>query len=145
MKLSILYVLTSVFFTTLIGEKTDTECTKNGVCLPRGYERREMPTISLHVNVEITWLQVTEVDDLLSTVDILVYLSFFWEDKRITLLNHTEPQRSGHLGDGSGVRHGEDWYLLYDEWYEKLWLPDVYIYGLKKVKFQEYRDPNSGK
>ena len=103
----------------------DQECIieEFGVCLPKSYDKRIIPERPFDVNVDIGVAQVTKVDDDLSTVDFLSRFSFYWEENRLIDTNKNINNSKTHV-----------YQPLYEEWLEKLWLPDVHIIGSQDIK-----------
>ena len=137
---SFVLILRYFYFTTLATGSTFGECSYNGVCLPVSYNKHEIPQRPTHVEVVIDILQVTEVNDELSTINILMYLMFWWKDKRLVLRNDTK-----HWESKSGYFYGSGWRHLDAEWFHKLWFPDIFVYEIKGVDFQKYLVPYQGK
>ena len=137
---SFIFILSAFHFTTQSSGNTSDECSFNGVCLPVGYNNHEIPQRPTNVEVVIDILQVTEVNDELSTINILMYLMFWWKDNRLVLRNDTNRWESK-----SGYFYGSGWRHLNAEWFHKLWFPDIFVYEIKRVDFQKYLVPYQGK
>ena len=117
--------------------KSERESARHGVCLPEDYDKHEMPKKPLNVETSISIVQITEIDDTLSTVDILLYLHFKWEDDRLILSNDTNK----HIRQ---TAYGKDSFLLNSDWNQKLWFPDIFIYKMKEINFQRFREDFGG-
>ena len=90
----------------------------NGLCLPMGYNNLRKPNEYQDVNVMIRVAQISEVSDKHATVDLLTWLTFTWEDNRLIIMDENKIL---------------SYYDLQHDWLQNLWLPDVYVVGLKEV------------
>ena len=61
----------------------------SGICLPMSYDKNRIPSKPIKIDVKIAVAHISEVDDELSTIDVLASLAFLWEDKRLLQLNTT--------------------------------------------------------
>ena len=126
MKLNLHFCLTFEYFLSVawskeIGQSEQpSRCVyaANGLCLPRGYNNLRKPNEHQDVDVMIRVAQISEVSDKHATVDLLTWLTLTWEDNRLILIDENETL---------------PFYDLQYEWLHKLWLPDVYVVGLKEV------------
>ena len=107
-------------------------CSSNGICFPRDYNKYRLPSELININVTIKLVQVTEIDDILGTIDIQAYLTFEWIDNRLTLRNEAFENMENTNDDWSHSRE------IYEEWAEKLWTPNIFIYELKEITTPEF-------
>ena len=114
-----------------------TDCSSNGICLPKDYDKHSLPSKPVKINVTIKIVQVTEIDDVLGTMDIQAYLTFKWIDNRLSL--HNESSKMKNTIDPSLGRE------IHEEWAEKLWSPNIFIYDLKEIITPEFNKHYRGK
>ena len=113
-------------------------CSSNGICFPRDCNKYRLPSKLMNINVTIKLVQVTEIDDNLGTIDIQAYLTFEWIDNRLTLRNEAFENMENTHDDWSHSRE------IYEEWAEKLWTPNIFIYELKEITTPEFNKHYSG-
>ena len=130
--------LFSQTFTKMLMTSLPNDCKirSNGVCLPLGYDKHQIPSIPITIHVSIDVLSITNVDDRLAVVDLLAYLSLKWEDSR--LLRGYDHEIADTTGD-------PEWILLNKEWLKELWFPDLFIYGMKKTNLPKFLQDYEGK
>ena len=122
----LLQIIAAVFgFESFKKDDENFTCYNNGICLPEGYDKLEVPSKHMTIEITIKIVQVTEVHDEEATVDILAWISFQWEDSRIMFQNGTQN------GDGSFLDG-----LLNEKWSDRLWFPSIYYYRLKSYQYQ---------
>ena len=103
----------------------------SGICLPMSYDKHKIPSKPIKIDVKIAVAHISEVDDELSTIDVLASLAFLWEDKRLLQLNTTETP------DDDDVV----WHELNLDWDPHLWLPDIHVMGMKHMKISSFLQP----
>ena len=103
----------------------------SGICLPMSYDKHKIPSKPIKIDVKIAVAHISEVDDELSTIDVLASLAFLWEDKRLLQLNATETP------DDDDVV----WHELNLDWEPLLWLPDIHVMGMKQMKISSFLKP----
>ena len=74
---------------------TGLECLSNGLCLPNNYEKNNSPTKPIQVLVNMDIIQISEVDDALGTVEIVLNVVLRWNDNRLIIKNTTEVKDEG--------------------------------------------------
>ena len=125
--ISFLLLGTCIYFWSLARSKDIGECEQlqgciyaaNGLCLPVGYNNFRKPNEYQDVDVMIRIAQISEVADKHATVDLLAWLTLTWEDNRLIVIDENKTLT---------------YYDLKEEWLRNLWLPDVYVVGLKEVR-----------
>ena len=117
------------------GNNIAIECIKiqNGICMPKGYNKQQIPSMPITVKVMINIITLTEIDDKLATVDILTYIKLAWKDPGLLKL----PDTVSGITDCISLL-GSKWILLSKDWLEKIWQPDVFIYGMKGVELPKW-------
>ena len=106
---------------------SDLECSSNGICLRNDYNKHELPSQPVTVHVEIDITQVTEVNDVVGTVDFMAYMMFTWKDNRLI--------GKWNTGD-RGFK------MLEKEWHDKLWYPAIHLFEMKAMDFQISNAPH---
>ena len=104
-----------------------------GLCLPIDYSRMNRPSVPVSVNANIRIGQISEVNDNSDTVDFLAWVTLFWNDNRLIMKDKTV------------WRELEDFWFEHEfshEWHDRLWLPDLYIVGLKDMKINRFPHQN---
>ena len=91
------------------------ECSST-VCIPGGYNKIELPALPVHVETTIFLLDIFSVHPETFTLDVSLYISLWWKDKRI--------QSTGDKGSVE-VQKG---------FFEKVWKPDLTIWNLNGEK-----------
>ena len=91
------------------------ECSSN-VCIPKGYNKIELPALPVPVETTIFLLDIFAVHSETFTLDISLYISLWWKDKRIQ-----------SDGDEEDVE-------VQKSFFEKVWKPDVTIWNLNGEK-----------
>ena len=136
MNRSLVSIFAAILLVVVAGQKSETqilskkecELSTNEICLPKSYDKHTIPSKPTNVGVEIFVAQISEVDDDLSTVDILASLTFTWEDHRLMKLNSTK------FDNGT-------WKKLNHSWKPKLWVPDIHVMGMKDIKISSFMQP----
>ena len=121
-----------------------TECSTNGVCLLADYDKLKPPSDPMHIGIGIGVSQISEVDHIRNTVEVLVYLKYEWEDNRIFLSSNAKFERS-ELGASTNAKN---WYVLHDEWLHRLYCPEIFTYRIQNLDITQnlpYKKPNMGK
>ena len=101
-------------------------CFNNGICLSENYDINKIPSKPINIDVTISIVQINEIDDLKSTVDIIAWMTYEWEDIHVVSRNVTTSMDRGYI---SG--------LLDNSWLRKLWIPNIYYYRLKGISLTE--------
>ena len=119
------------------------ECSTNGVCLPADYEKLKPPKDPMQIGIGIGVTQISEVDHIRNTVEVLVYLKYEWEDNRIFLSRNAKFERS-ELG---AAKNAKNWYVLHDEWFHRLYCPEIFTYRIQNLDITQnlpHKKPNMG-
>ena len=110
----------------------------NGYCLTKGYNSADPPKPSevgpLRIGVEIKLNQIIDARDHEFSVGLSCYLSVSWQEPRLFYLD------SGNLSDSVSSFNSN----LDSAMTEKLWLPDLYVYHLRKIRAPSLFKPFSG-
>ena len=106
---------------------SDLECSSNGICLQNDYNKHELPSQPVTVHVEIDITQVTEVNDVVGTVDFMAYMMFTWKDNRLI---------------GKWKTGDRGFKMLEKEWHDKLWYPAIHLFEMKAMDFQISNAPH---
>ena len=101
-------------------------CFNNGICLSENYDINKIPSKPINIDVTISIVQINEIDDLKSTVDIIAWMTYEWEDIHVVSRNCATSMDGGYI---SG--------LLDNSWFKKLWAPTIYYYKLKEISLTE--------
>ena len=117
---------------------TGLECLSNGLCLPNNYDKEKSPTQPIHVTVNMDIVQISEVDDALGTVEIVLNVVLTWNDNRLIIKNTTEVK-----GEEAGYSIAPKWLGLQvsPEWFKRLWIPPTQIWT--KLDFMDFTMPYS--
>ena len=107
---------------------------ENGICMPHNYNKRQMPSMPIPIEVAISILTLTEVDDQLATVEFLGYIMLVWQDPRLLKIG-------GNFTDRTSLVEN-NWILLNEEWSNKIWQPDIFIIGMKDLKLTKWKSNN---
>ena len=104
-------------------------------CLPCNYDMDQKPQDTktkgaIMVKVKFMVEQITEVNDKKFTVDILTYMSLYWQDPKLVFIGR----------NSSSLQTPEDIPLSY-AWSDKLWQPDVFVEKMKGVRLTKILDP----
>ena len=96
-------------------------------CLPCNYDMDQKPKDTktqgaIIVKVKFMVEQITQVNDKKFTLDILTYMSLYWEDPKLLFIGK----------NSSSLRTPEDIPLSY-AWSDKLWQPDVFVEKMKDL------------
>ena len=124
------------YFDTLAMNSNGDNCKmfENGICMPHNYNKRQMPSMPISIDVAISILTLTEVDDKLATVEFLGYIMLAWQDPRLLKIG-------GNLTDRTSLVEN-NWILLNEEWSNKIWQPDIFIIGMKTLKLTKWKSNN---
>ena len=105
----------------------------------------EQPTRPVEVILEIHQLLIREVDDDKFTMTIDLDFSTLWKDTRIiSLANETKVVQVLIF-----IAVAEHFYNMFKyflaqvlpkEYFEKMWIPDLYLFGVKEVKLNAFLD-----
>jgi hypothetical protein len=101
-------------------------------CLPIGYDKLEVPfneNGAVDVSVDLDVLQIMEIDDIKFTVTFSMYFGVRWQEPRI--VGPDPPPDNPYVPIDIGF-------------VKNLWVPDVYIYHLKKIEVLSVFIPFSG-
>ena len=123
-------------FNTLAVNSNGDNCImiENGICMPHSYNKRHMPSMPISIEVAISILTLTEVDDKLATVEFLGYVLLVWQDPRLLKISNNITDRTSMLDN--------NWILLSEEWTNKIWQPDLFITGMKDLKHTKWKSNN---
>ena len=88
------------------------------------------------IEVSISILTLTEIDDKLATVEFLSYVILAWQDPRLMKVSDDNIIDQVTMLDNS-------WVLLSEEWANEIWQPDLYITNLKELKLAKFKS-NTG-
>lgn len=83
------------------------------VCVPKDYDKFEMPKNHVQVGVDIEIIEILEIDDRDFTVSFYMYFSVAWNDQR--LMNNASDRTVS----------------IETTFLHQLWVPDIYIYNVK--------------
>ena len=101
------------------------------VCLPPTYNLMDMPETGaagpLQVGFSLLLLDIYGVDHDDFTIDTNVFLTLTWVDDRILLANTSNDSINVDV-----------------RFLEKLWVPDIYFYGLKELELTDGISPEKG-
>ena len=109
---------------------------QNGICMPNSYNKQKIPSMPITIEVSISILTLTEIDDKLATVEFLSYVILAWQDPRLMKVSDDNIIDQVTMLDNS-------WVLLSEEWANEIWQPDLYITNLKKLKLAKFKS-NTG-
>ena len=101
-------------------------CFDNGICLSENYDINKIPSKPINIDVTISIVQINEIDDLKSTVDVIAWMTYEWKDIHVVSRNGTTSMDGGYI---SG--------FLDNSWFKKLWTPTIYYYRLKEISLTE--------
>ena len=99
---------------------------ENGICMPHNYNKHQIPSMPISIDVTISILTLTEVEDKLATVEFLSNILLAWQDPWLLKINDNITDRSSLLDS--------DWILLSEQWSNEIWQPDIFIAGIKDLK-----------
>ena len=119
------------------------KCSTNGVCLPNNYDKFQMPSNPINIDVGIVLNQISKVDDEMSMVEIQAHLIYDWKDYRLFLSSNAHHEK----GDFTDNKIN-GWYLLHEDWYVYLWNPEIYVEQLEEVEITKnlpHKNPNMGR
>jgi len=100
-------------------------------CLPIDYNKLQAPFKELEpldIAVQIGGIECLEIDDVRSTVNLIMTLFVVWNDLRITVPSE----------------HPASWVTLDSKFAESLWLPDIYIYDMKEIVVPKFNIKYTG-
>ena len=104
--------------------------------MPNSYNKQKIPSMPITIEVSISILTLTEIDDKLATVEFLSYVILAWQDPRLMKVSDDNIIDQVTMLDNS-------WVLLSEEWANEIWQPDLYITNLKKLKLAKFKS-NTG-
>ena len=110
-----MHTLFVVVFSSIPLSTHSQECSST-VCIPGGCNKIELPALPVHVKNTIFILDIFSVHPENVTLDISLYISLWWKDKRI--------QSIGDEGDVE-VQKG---------FFGKVWKPNVIVWNLNGEK-----------
>ena len=116
------------------GNRANCILIENGICMPYDYNKQQMPSMPISIEVTITILTLTEVDDKLGTVEFLGDIMLAWQDPRLCKI-------SGRITDQTLLDNG--WIELSEQWLNNIWQPDIFISGMKDLKLTKWKSNNS--
>ena len=82
----ILRELVCIHCNTLIHDDNFT-CFDDRICLSENYDINKIPSKPINIDVTISIVQITEIDDVKATVDVKAWITYEWEDIRVFLRN----------------------------------------------------------
>ena len=104
------------------------------ICLPKNYQKGDMPTKPLLVNMSMVIPNkngVRDVDDDKMTITMDLHIMLYWFDNRILTNFTTEEKIEGRIPFGvDQIKH--------------MWKPDLYIYNTSTFKTLAAMDPLAG-
>ena len=109
---------------------------QNGICMPNSYNKQKIPSMPITIEVSISILTLTEIDDKLATVEFLSYVILAWQDPRLMKVSDDNIIDQVTMLDNS-------WVLLSEEWANEIWQPDLYITNLKELTLAKFKS-NTG-
>ena len=114
---------------------TGLECLSNGLCLPNNYDKENSPTKPIHVQVIMDIVQISEVDDALGTVELVLNVVFHWNDNRLIIKNSTKVKAEE---TETGYSLAPEWFGLEvsQAWLKRLWVPPTQIWS--KMDFMDF-------
>ena len=102
---------------------------KYGNCLYTKYDDLDTPSRHMNIQVSILVVQIFEVSDIFGTVDFWGWMTFEWEDNSLVISENLEDNK---------------WYRLNQAWQTSIWMPDIFIGGLRNIKFPAFDKPYKG-
>ena len=103
-----------------------------GICLPHGYDKSQSPKLPISIKTELEVTKITDINDRLSTIQILMYLTIDWVDDRITYTQTNFSDTSNNWGKEI---------QLDSYWTQHLWFPDLFVYRMKHLKTPAFLQP----
>ena len=89
------------------------------VCIPQNYSKSTKPLPFVKVFMNFESIQVLEIDDSKSAIELYLYMEYRWQEPRII-----------------GSTMGPEYMPLGKEFLDLLWSPDFYFEGQQKVENQ---------
>ena len=100
-------------------------CTRE-FCLPKDYEKLKLPSTKdnwpIEVETAFQIIQFTDVDEKNFWVEVITFMTLQWNEPRLIFTGNDKSKLNGTVPLNLDVS-------------EKIWLPDLYVYDLKSVKF----------
>ena len=110
----LVYLLILIFFFESSLSK-DT-CFKDVFCIPHNYEKFTRPTEgTLDIDLEIDVIETQNINDIDFTTKLMLYFGAAWIEPRI-------------------ISNSSKKYPIDLSYMDKFWVPDIYIYNMKKFK-----------
>jgi hypothetical protein len=94
---------------------------RSALCIPTDYDQSVNPKGLTEVGVVTSLNQIMRVNDNDGTVVLSVFLIFNWTDPRLTT----------NISDVSSFGYQQ----IDDKLIDRIWLPDIYMYGMEKISF----------
>ena len=102
------------------------------LCIPSGYDKLSKPPLSNitdtinNITIYIPFIQILSVNENENTLTLKLKLEIVWNEPRVTILPNVTNEEMENI-----VIAG---YALPQDFKNYLWLPNVYIYNVQKIK-----------
>ena len=98
------------------------KCSEN-FCLPLDYDKGDLPPRNknqpLQVAVEFEIIHFSRIQDKEFWMEVVMWLALYWDEPRLKFIGNGKPRKLVSLGL---------------DFYEHIWVPDLYVYSLRNIK-----------